>query len=156
MQKTQFSQELSNLKLWCLLTAYMKSYIGFSKNPLLDPYNPRWLRSAILKIDITSFFSADLDKISQTGAEWHVDCVDMVEIETRCRIPIRRTFGRIQWHVIPEPPATLQGVRNSSAILKIVIRHILFYFFKNPVLALMSGSFRIVSDTLVTTTSSCW
>jgi len=26
-----------------------------------------------------------------------------------CRIPIWRTFGRIQWHVIPEPPVTLQG-----------------------------------------------
>jgi len=33
----------------------------------------------------------------------------MVKIETRCRIPIWRTFGRIQWHVIPEPPATFQG-----------------------------------------------
>ena len=33
----------------------------------------------------------------------------MVKIETRCRISIRRTFGRIPWHVIPEPPATLQG-----------------------------------------------
>ena len=32
----------------------------------------------------------------------------MVKIETRCRIPIRQTFGRIQWHVIPEPTATLQ------------------------------------------------
>jgi len=33
----------------------------------------------------------------------------MVKIETKCRIPIRRTFGRIPWHVIPEPPAILQG-----------------------------------------------
>jgi len=33
----------------------------------------------------------------------------MVEIETRCIIPIRQTFGRIQWYVILEPPATLQG-----------------------------------------------
>jgi len=33
----------------------------------------------------------------------------MVEIETRSRIPIWRTFGRIQGHVFPEPPATLQG-----------------------------------------------
>jgi len=32
-----------------------------------------------------------------------------VEMETRCRIPIWRTFGRIQWHVIPEPRITLQG-----------------------------------------------
>jgi len=36
------------------------------------------------------------------------ELTDMVEIETRCGIPIWRTFGRIQWHVIPEPPATLQ------------------------------------------------
>ena len=34
---------------------------------------------------------------------------DVVEIKTRCRIPIWRTFGWIQWDVIPEPPATLQG-----------------------------------------------
>jgi len=42
---------------------------------------------------------SDFDKISHTGADWHVDCGDMVEIETRCWIPIWRTFGRIQWHV---------------------------------------------------------
>jgi len=35
--KTRFSQKLSNLELWSLLTTYKKSYIGFSKNPLLDP-----------------------------------------------------------------------------------------------------------------------
>ena len=29
---------------------------------------------------------SDLDKISQTDAEWHVDCSDMVKIETRCSI----------------------------------------------------------------------
>jgi len=52
---------------------------------------------------------SDLDKISQTGAEWHVDCGDMVQIEIRCRIPIWRTFGRIPWHVIPESRITLQG-----------------------------------------------
>ena len=51
----------------------------------------------------------DLDKISQTGAEWHVDCGDMVKIKTRCRIPIWRTFGRIQWHVISEPLITFRG-----------------------------------------------
>ena len=38
---------------------------------------------------------SDLDKISQTGAEWHVDCGDMAKLETRCRIPIWRTFGQI-------------------------------------------------------------
>jgi len=36
-------------------------------------------------------------------------CGDVVKIETRCRIPIWRTFGQIQWHVIPDPCITLQG-----------------------------------------------
>ena len=49
---------------------------------------------------------SDLDKISETGAEWHVYCGNVVEIKTRCRIPIWRTFGRIQWHVICHPRAT--------------------------------------------------
>ena len=51
----------------------------------------------------------DLDKISETGAKWHVDYGDMVKIETICRILIWRTFVRIPWHVIPEPPATFQS-----------------------------------------------
>jgi len=40
----------------------------------------------------------------------------MVEIETRISISRCRTFGRIQWRVIPEPRATLQGERIPSAI----------------------------------------
>jgi len=59
-----------------------------------------------------SFFcraGTDLDKISETGAEWHVDCDDLVKIETKCRISVWQTFGRIQWHIILEPRATLQG-----------------------------------------------
>jgi len=35
----------------------------------------------------------DLDKISETGAEWHVYCGDVVEIKTRCGIPIWRRLG---------------------------------------------------------------
>jgi len=36
---SRFSQKLSNLELWSLLTTYRprKSYMGFSNNPLLDP-----------------------------------------------------------------------------------------------------------------------
>jgi len=33
-KKTRFSQTLSNLELWSLLTTYRKSYMGFSKNLL--------------------------------------------------------------------------------------------------------------------------
>jgi len=54
------------------LTPYMKSYMGFSNNPLLE--NPRGRKSAaIFKIDMTSFLCrkrSNLDKISQAGAEW--------------------------------------------------------------------------------------
>ena len=35
--ETWFSQKLSNLELWRLFTTYRKSYMGFSKNPILDP-----------------------------------------------------------------------------------------------------------------------
>ena len=92
---------------------------------------------------------SDLDKISQTidGAEWHVHCGDIVKIATRGRIPIWRTFGRIPWHVIPEPCITLQGAaiwwihchdsratchiagcNNSGSHFENRFCHILFYF----------------------------
>jgi len=67
-------------------------------------------------MDMTSFFSTEDGPIwikfrilVQTDIHVDCDCDDVLEIETRCRIPIWRTFGRIQWHIIPEPPATLQG-----------------------------------------------
>ena len=65
--------------------------MGFSKNPLRDPYNPRRLRTANLKIDMTSFFKAEVGPIwikFLRLVQNNVDCGDMVEIETRCRIPI--------------------------------------------------------------------
>ena len=118
---------------------------------------------------------SDWDKISQTGAEWHVDCGDMVKIENL----------HVAWHVIPHSAATLQGVatwriqchdpratchiagcshlaKSMSWLCHIAgcknsIRHIenrfspyfIFCFVFNAVLALMNGGFRIVSDTLV-------
>jgi len=44
---------------------------------------------------MASFFCCgwcDLDEIWPTGAEWHADCGDVVEIETGIRIPIWRGF----------------------------------------------------------------
>ena len=35
-KKARFSQKLSNLELWYLLTTYRKSHMGFSKNPLRE------------------------------------------------------------------------------------------------------------------------
>jgi len=83
------------------------------KEPIIGPLKPNMAEIIHLenRHDVIFFCWgwSDLDKISQTGAEWHVDCGDVVEIETRYRIPIWRTFGRIQRNVIPEPPATLHG-----------------------------------------------
>jgi len=79
----------------------------------------------------------------------HVDCGDMVEIQTGSRILIWRMFGGIHCHVIPEPRAIFQGERITSAILKIVFRRIFFFCFSNAVWASTSGGFRIVFDTLV-------
>jgi len=50
-KKCDFLNKLSNLELWSLVTTYSKSYMGFLKNPLLDPENQRWRRSAMLDLD---------------------------------------------------------------------------------------------------------
>jgi len=83
--KRRISQKLSNLELWFLLTTYRKSYVGFRRTHYWTP--------------MTSFFCrgwSNFDKISQTGTEGHVDCGDVVEIETRSSIPIWRTFGEFK------------------------------------------------------------
>ena len=105
MQKTRFSQKLSNLELWCLLTTYWK----------LCNWAFQRTHYWILKIDMTVIFSAE------GGPIWikfrrlrRMTCrLRWFKIETRCRITIWRTFGWIQWHVIPEPPAILQGAATS-------------------------------------------
>jgi len=152
--KNAIFSKTKSLELWSLLTTYRKSYTGFSKNPLfIGPLksNMAEIHHLESRHDVIFFFRgwSDLDKILQTGAEWHVDCGDMVEIETRCIISIWRTFWRIQWHVIAEPPAALQGVRIPSAWLKIVFAIFYFILFFNAVWALTSGGFRIVCDTVV-------
>ena len=37
MQTTRYSQKLSNLELWSLLTTYSKSYMGLFKEPIIGP-----------------------------------------------------------------------------------------------------------------------
>ena len=110
-----FSKKLSNLELWCLLMTYRKLYqrnLAFQRT-IIGPLKSKMaeIRHLENRHDIILFCRgwSDLDKISETGAEWQVDCGDMIEIKTRYRISIWRTFGWIQWHVIPEPRITLQG-----------------------------------------------
>jgi len=86
--------------------------MGFSKNPLFGPLKSKMLRSAIFKIDMTSFFSAEGGPIwikFRRLVQHDMSTAVMVKIETRCKIPIRQTFGRIPWHGIPQSPATLQS-----------------------------------------------
>ena len=101
--KTRFSGKLSNL-ISCNWD-FQRTHYWIPKPKMAE------IRHLENRHDVIFFCRgwSDLDKISKTGAEWHVYCGDVVEIETRCRIPIWRPFGRIPWHVIPEPPATLQG-----------------------------------------------
>jgi len=140
---TRFSGKLINLVSFNW--AFQRTYYWIPK--IQDGWDPPSLKSTWRHFFCRGW--SDLDKISEIDAERHVDCGDVVEIETRCRIPIWRTFGRIQWHVsqsyvshcrvlhalgeftvtIPELHATLQGVRIPSTILKIVFRHILFLLF---------------------------
>jgi len=107
---------------------------------------------------------SDLDKISQTGTEWHVDCGDVwkwkpdVEFQygghlgefsgmsshshvSHCRVlplgeltvtipePHATLQGAVTWRNQCCDPATLQGVRIPSVILKIIFRHILFVLY---------------------------
>jgi len=132
-----------------LATYNRKSYMGFSKKSIIGPikFKMAEIRHLENRHGVIFFCRgwSDLDIILQTGAKWHVDCGDMVEIETRCRIPIWRTFGRIQWHIILDPPATLQGAvswrnlchdswschiagyKNSICLIENRFRHILFF-----------------------------
>ena len=94
------------------MTDLQKVVHGLFKEPIIGPLKSKMaeIRHLENRHDVIFFWGwSDLDKISQTGAEWHVDCGDLVKLETRCRIPIWRTFGRIPWHVIPELRVTLQG-----------------------------------------------
>jgi len=151
--KRPFSQKQEK-ELWCLLTTYRKSYIGFSKNPLLDPRNPRWLRSAILKIDMTSFFSAEGGRIwikfcrSQSYvshcsvlppgefngmlSQSHVSycrVLPLDEFTVIIREPHATLQSAVTWPNQCYDCATMQGIIIPSAILKIVFRQISFILF---------------------------
>jgi len=85
--KRRFSRKLTNLELWSLLTTYRMSYMGFSKNQLLNPLKSKMaeFRHSENRHDVIFCRGrSDLDKISQTGAEWHLDCGDMDAIAGVC------------------------------------------------------------------------
>jgi len=110
-----FFQKLSNLELWCLLTTYRKlcdlnwalQRTHYWIPTIQDGWDPPSWKSTWRHFLCRGW--SDLDK---NLAHWYRMTFRLrwcVEMETRCRIPIWRTFGRVQWHVIPQPRVTLQG-----------------------------------------------
>ena len=64
----------------------------------------------MLKIDVTSFFSAEGGPIWIKIRRLVQNVMSTAVIWSKSKPDVEwRTFGRIQWHVIPEPTATLQG-----------------------------------------------
>jgi len=151
--KTRFSGKLSNLVSCSLIGLFKASIIGSLKSKMAE------IRHLENRHDVIFFCRgwSDLDKISETGAEWHVDCGYWSKSKPYVEFQYGGRLGEFngmssQSHVshcrvlplgeftvtIPEPHATwrnqchnratLQGVRIPSAILKIVLRHILFIF----------------------------
>ena len=90
--------------------------MSFSKNPFIGPLKSKMAEIHHIenKHDVIFLpWAVTAVRVGYNFADWcrHVDCVDMVEIETGSRIPIWRTFGRIQWHVISKSRDTLHGER---------------------------------------------
>jgi len=156
------------LSFWCLLTTYRKLYklnsafkrTHYCITTIQDDWDPPSWKSTWRHFFCRGW--SDLDKILDTGAEWHVDCSDMskskpdVEFQyggrsgefngmssqshvSHCRVlpldeftvtipePHATLHGEVTWQNHCHDPATLQGVRIPSTILKIVFRHILFF-----------------------------
>jgi len=81
---------------------------------------------------------------------WHCRLLPPGEFNVMIPVPRATLPGAVTWRNQCHDHATFQRVRIPFAILKIVFRHILFFFcFLNAVWALSSGGFRIVSDKLV-------
>ena len=110
--KKRFS---SNLELWRLLTTYRKlcklnwafQRTHYWIRIIQDGWDPLSWKSTWCHFFCRGW--SDLDKILQTGTEWHVDCSDMWKWKPDLEFQHGGRLGDIQWHVIPEPRITLQG-----------------------------------------------
>ena len=97
MQKGDFLKKTKQFRamVWRPIGSYV---IGLFKEPITGSLKSKMaeIRHLEKRHDVIFFWwgRSDFDKISQIGVEWHVDCADMVKLENRCRIPMRRTFGR--------------------------------------------------------------
>jgi len=130
--KTRFSQKLSNLDLRCLLTTYRKlcklnwafQWTHYWTPTIQDGWDPPSWKSTWRHFFCCRGWS-DLDKISQTGTEWHIDCGDVWKwkpnvvggrlgefngMSSQSHVSHCRVLPLGEFTVtIPEPHATLQG-----------------------------------------------
>ena len=107
-----------------------------------------WSKS---KPDVEFQYGGHLGEFNGMSSQSHVSrcrLLPLGEFTVMFPEPHATLQGAVTWRNQCHDHSTLQGVRISSAILKIVFRHIVFFCF-NAVWALTSGGFRIVSDTLV-------
>jgi len=135
MQKRDFLKKLNNLELWCQYWRPIGSYVsltGLSKEPIIGSLQSKMaeIRHLENRHDVIFFCRgwSDLDKISQTGAEWHVDCGDVWKWKPYVEFQYGGRLGKFNGlsshsHVshcrvlplgeftvtIPETHATLQG-----------------------------------------------
>jgi len=110
-----------------------------------------------LRVTLQGAATGDFNGMSSQSHVSHCRVVPLGEFTVMIPVPHATLQGAVTWWNQCHDRAMLQGVIIPFAILKIVFRHILFYFIFvfNAVWALTSGSFRIVSDTLVTMCSNC-
>jgi len=138
---------------------------GLFKEPIIGSIKSKMveIRNLENRHDVIFFCRgwSDLDKISQTGTEWHVNCGNVWKWKpfqyggrlgefngmssqnhvSHCRVlplgeftvtipePHATLQGAVTWRNQCCNSATSQGVRIPSGILKIVFRHILFFWF---------------------------
>jgi len=132
--KTRFCQKLNNLVPWCLLTTcrkLCKLNWTFQRTHYWIPAIQDGWDPASWKSTWRHFFCrgwSDLDKISQTGTEWHVDCGDVWKWKSDVEFQYGGRLGEFngmlsQSHVshcrvlplgeftvtIPKPHATMKG-----------------------------------------------
>ena len=159
MQMTRFSQKLSNLELWSLLTTY---------RPFKGPLKSRMAEIRHLENRHDVIFSAEGGPICikfrrlvqndmWTAVIWSkskpVQNSNMADIWANSMACHPRATCHIAgWsHLVKSMSLSchIAGVIIPSAILKIVFPIFYFFCFFNAARALMSSGFRIVSDTLV-------
>ena len=98
MQKTRFSQKISNLELWCLLTTYRKLCKlnwAFQRTHYWIPTVQDGWDTPFWKSTWRHFFLPRVVRFGYNFSDWYRMTCRLrwcVEMETRSRIPIWRTY----------------------------------------------------------------